>query len=192
MRPFRHSNSEGPNRENSIEWNERNVRGYPLEEDKFPKQIFGTSSSTPKDYRLPELFYGYGCWVISSAAAEIFRQFDLGQGALYPVDVLERDRITPINGPWFCINFGNRKSAFIPEKSTRFRHDYVSDGKKGWFPRLPYNDNNLSVSREALFGPDVWIDPDVGSAFFISDGLGVALKNAKLDRGFMLGRCQVV
>jgi hypothetical protein len=120
------------------------------------------------------------------------RQFNLGRGALYPVNVLKNDRATKVGGEWFCINFGNRKSAFTPEHSFRFRHDYIRNGQKGWFPRLPYRDNDFALLSTALDGPDIWIDPDVGDAFFVSDALAKALKKAKADKGFFLSKCRVI
>jgi hypothetical protein len=166
--------------------------GLPVSSDEMPNEIFGISSAEEKDYRLPDLFRGYGYWVVSAEAAEVLRQFDLGAGGLYPVKVLKNDRQTRVGGEWYCINFGNQKRAFLPDESPRFRHSYIRNGQMGWYPRLPYKHEDFAVSRSALGGADVWVDPDVGDAFFFSDALAKALKKAKVDKGFMLGKCRVI
>jgi hypothetical protein len=192
QRPLKHSFSDTELRKTAIEWGERNDAGEPLPQSSFPLEVFGISSAEEKDYRLPNLFFAGSYWVVSAAAAEVLRQFDLGQGGLYPVKVMKKDRETPVGGEWFCINFGNRRSTFLPDESPRFRHDYIRNGEMGWFPRLPYKDEDFAVSTSALSGSDIWIDPNVGDAFFLSDPLAKALKKAKVDKGFMLGTCRVV
>lgn len=195
LRPFRHDVVER-DRERFESGPDRVVtkikEGYAVSADEMAKEIFGTSSADEKDYRFPDLFHAYGYWVVSAAAAEVLKQFDLGGGGLYPVKVFKNDRITPVGGEWFCINFGNRKSGFVPDQSPRSRHSYIRDGEKGWFPRLPYRDDDFAVSESVLAGPDIWIDPDVGDAFFLSDTLAKALKKAKADKGFFLGKCRVI
>ncbi len=195
LRPFRHDVVER-DREAFDSGPDRVVtkikEGYPVSAAEMATEIFGIASAREKDYRLPDLFHAYGYWVVSSTAADVLRRFDLGSGGLYPVRVLKNDRETPVGGEWFCINFGNRKSGFLSEHSPRFRYDYIRNGQKGWFPRLPYKDNDFSVTSTLLGGPDVWIDPDVGYAFFLSDALASALKKEKVDKGFFLGKCRVI
>lgn len=53
-------------------------------------------------------------------------------------------------------------------------------------------DGDIVVSNEAYGGPDIWIDRQVGSAFFLSEALGAALKKAKADKGFFLFRRRVI
>ena len=192
MRPLKHSFSNDEQRKVGLEWAQRNIDGEPLTAEFFPDEIWGISSARPSAYNLPNLFRAGDVWAVSALAADVLRQFDLGGGGLYPVKVMKKDRATPVGGEWFCLNFGNRKNSFLPEQSSRFRHDYIRNGQKGWFPRLPCGDYDLSVSSAALDGPDVWVDPDVGDAFFLSDALAKALKNAKADKGFFLAKCRVL
>lgn len=195
MRPFKHDVVErdrGRFESGQDRVVARIKEGYPVPAEEMAKEIFGTSSAEEKDYQLPDLFHAYGYWVVSSSVAEVLRQFDLGGGALYPVKVLKNDHATPVGGEWFCINFGNRKSAIVPDKSPIMRHRYIRDGEKGWFPPFATRDGDIAVSQAALAGPDIWVDPDVGDAFFLSDGLGKALKKAKADKGFFLKKCRVI
>jgi hypothetical protein len=110
----------------------------------------------------------------------------------FPVKVLKKDRQTPVGGEWFCINFGNRKAAIAVPESTSLRDRYIRPKEKGWFPKATIKDGDIAVSKTACSGPDIWIDPQVGDAFFLSDGLGNALKKAKADKGFFLHKCRVL
>jgi len=192
MRPLKHSFSNDEQMKIGLEWARRNIDGEPLGAEFFPDEIWGISSAEEKDYKLPEIFRAGDVWVVSSAAADILSRFDLGSGGLYPVKVFKNDHVTPIAGEWFCINFGNRKSAIIPSESPKMRHRYIRNGEKGWFPPFVTKDSDVALSRAALSGPDIWIDPDVGDAFFISDVLAKALKKEKADKGFFLSKCRVI
>ncbi len=191
LRPLKNSIGES-NVHNNIEFANRNLLGDPLTADFFPDKIFGDIGAEPKDYSLPDLFNAAMYWAVSSAAANVLRQFDLGEGALYPVTVTQKDRKTIIGDGWYCINFGNRKNAIIPEESPEMMHDYLRDGIKGWFSPFVTKDGDVAVSGAALTGPDLWIDPQVGRAFFVSDALARALKKAKADKGFFLRKCRVL
>jgi len=60
--------------------------------------------------------------------------------------------------------------------------------------KLPFvpKDYDMAVTKAALVGPDLWIDPLVRKALFLSDPLAQALKAAKLTRPFGLRKCRVI
>jgi hypothetical protein len=190
--PFRHSFTETEQRKDAIAWGDQNVDGAPLKAECFPAEIYGDPGANEADYCLADLFFAATVWVVSKAAADVLRQFDLGSGALYPVKVLKKDRQTPVGGEWFCINFGNRKEAFLLSESVPMRETYVRNGEKAWRLKSVLKDGDIAVNQAANTGPDIWIDPLVAHAFFVSDGLGRALKKAKADKGFFLHKCRVV
>ncbi|MEO8374598.1 MAG: hypothetical protein ABI471_05195 [Sphingomonas bacterium] len=192
LRPLKHSFSNDDQRKIALEWSRANLDGYPLGSDFFPHEIWGISSAKEKDYKLPNFFLAGSFCVVSAAAATVLQQFDLGEGGLYPVKVLKNDHETPVGGEWFCINFGNRKSAFLPQSSQNIYDDYIRNGEKGWFLKEKAQDNDVAVSPLALTGPDIWVDPDVGYAFFVSDSLANALRKAEVDKGFFLTKCRVI
>ncbi|MFL9498841.1 imm11 family protein [Rhodopseudomonas palustris] len=170
----------------------RNDAGESLNQSCFPEEIFADRDARESDYRLPDIFFAGSYWAVSKAAADVLRQFDLGGGGLFPVKVLRKDRQTPVGGEWFCINFGNRKQAFRLAESVPMRETYVRNGEKAWRLRVVLKDNDLAVSQAANNGPDIWLDPIVAAAFFLSDELGKALVKAKADKGFFLHKCRVV
>jgi hypothetical protein len=92
----------------------RNNAGEVLNKDDFPEAIWGSKERGARTFKtLPDLFYGYGFWVVSARCADVMNGFDLGSGSLHPVKVFQKDKVTPIGDHgWFCWNFGNKKTSF--------------------------------------------------------------------------------
>jgi hypothetical protein len=159
QRPFRNDIAE-KDHDRLIEIQKANEQGEILDPADFPRVIFGAPHALDKDYNLPDLFAAYGYWVVSRAAVDVLQQFDLGQAQFVPVPVLKNDLQTPVGGEWFCINFGNAKNTIIPEKSEKLRPWPQNRFK------LPATiaDNQLAVSSEALWSPDIWVDPRLRGA----------------------------
>lgn len=185
LRPFRNDVGERDH-ERLVEIQRMVERGERLKPEDFPKEVFGAPNARDHHYRPPHLFFGYGYWIVSLAAADVLRQFDLGNGVLNPVQVLKNDRQTPIDGEWFCLSVGNQKSALVPDLSQNIRAG----------PQGRYNasailaDEELALSNAAVEGPDIWIDTQLWDAVFLSEELGNALRKAKADKGFMLLKCR--
>jgi hypothetical protein len=193
IRRFTHSLAESDRVKEAIAWGDQNDNGEPLDAGCFPSEVYGARDARETDYRLPaHIFYAGTVWIVAKTAADVLRQFDLGHGALYPVKVLKKDRQTPVGRERFCINFGNKKAAFLLSESVPMRETYVRNGEKAWRLKSVLKDGDIALSQAANDGPDIWIDPLVASAFFMSDALGSALKKAKADKGFFLHKCRVV
>ena len=193
LRPMTHSFSGDDNSiRHASECRRLNEEGKTLGSECFPTEVFGAPNVIKADYSLPHLFFAGSFWVVSALAANVMKQFNLGDGSLYPVNVLENDRQTSIGNGWFCINLENIKHGIVPNKSPRMMQDYISKGVKGWFPPFKTVDGDIAVSAAVLGPPDLWIDPSVGRSFFLSGALGVALKKARADKGFFLSKCRLV
>jgi hypothetical protein len=188
LRPFTNDLASDENRLIAIQ--RSNNAGEVLNKDDFPEAIWGSKERGATTFKtLPDLFYGYGYWVVSDRCADVLRGFDLGSGSLHPVKVFEKDKVTPIGDHgWFCWNFGNKKNVFLPDKSKNIS---PFSGNR-WHPRATLRDNEIAVSPQALIGPDIWIDPLLFNSLFLSDALVKALKKAKCTSGFSLKKCQVV
>jgi hypothetical protein len=177
------------NYQDVIPFDKKNASGEPMSASDFPTEAWGGANADESAYRqLPSFFYAGGFWFVSAKAAAVLRQFDLGAGALYPVKVFAKDRQTPLGEGWYCINFGNRKTAFLPEQCHRVRP--MVGGKWPVFATL--KDDEFAVSTDALNGPDIWIDSQASRGFFLSERLGKALKKAKAAHGFYLRSCRVI
>lgn len=152
----------------------------------LPKVAWCDRAGTNK---FPDFFSANGYWIVSRRAADIISRFDLGEGGLYPVEIFRKDRKTPVDGEYLCLNVGAQKLAFLPEQSPR-----VANRIPNYSWGLPDReiDNALHVSTAALVGPDLWYDPHVYNGFFMSALLGDALKKAGMAKAFRLYRCPVV
>lgn len=179
-----------PDYQTVIPLDKLNASGEPMGADQFPKEAWTSPDAAERGYNvkeMPNLFYGGGFWFVSAKAATVMRAHDLGAGALYPVNVYGKDRETPLGDGWFCINFGNRKSAFLIEHAQRTRP--LVGGRSPVFATL--KDDEFAVSTAVLGGPDIWVDPQLWDSIFFSERLGTALKRAKAAHGFYLRSCRV-
>lgn len=176
QRPFRNDVAERDH-DRLVEIGRANGRGERIAPEDFPKVIFGAPHARESNYHVPDLFYVYGFWLVSEAAANVMRQFDLGQAQLIPVPVLKKDRQTPIGGQWFCINFGNARRLVVPEQSKR-----IEMGPQNRYNlRVTTTDNEVAVSADALQPPHVWVDPQLWDNLFVSEALAKAVRKAKAD-----------
>ena len=167
-----------------------NHAGAALGAGHFSKQVWADKHVRTR-LKLHPIFFGNGEYIVNEAAAQVLRLHDMGAGALYPVEVLERDRKTPARGgPWFCWNFGNVKHAIVVEECRGLRPNPFYRQQR----RLPpdVEDDDIAVSAAALRGPDVWVDPALNDTLFVSGRLGAALHEVELDGAFRLRRCRVV
>lgn len=169
----------------------RNKAGEPLTADCFPKQInIDPNPDHPDRFtKTRHLFHG-DHWYVSDECASVLRAVGLGNGALYPVDFRQKDRITPVPGQYYSLNFGNTKRAFVPSQSKNVRESPYSKGRYQLYPIAV--DGDVAVTAAALDGADIWIDPDLGLAFFVSERLARALRASGCDKRFKLRRCRVV
>jgi hypothetical protein len=170
--------------------NKRNDAGESLPLEAFPREIWGAADRGAKTFKnLPDLFYGYGYWVVSERCAGVLRQHDLGNGNLYPVEVFQRDRITPIaDHEWFCINFGNVKEVFLPDQSRHIRPFL----RTKWHAMGVFTDFDAAVSNYALARPEIWVDPLFNRGLFLSRSLGDHLREEKCSSGWSLKKCRVI
>ena len=194
LRPITHSFDDGLFGEKmdfAINAGRANDAGQALSADRFPPEIFVKKDADTNYDTLPDLFYASAYWVVSGAVAEIMRQYDLGQGSLYPTKVFRKDRKTPIGSDWFCLNFGNTKTAFVAQDSKQV-YPFGSGKTNRWRVVDPPKDNALVVRETALEGPALWIDPSLREMFFVHGELRDALKEAGFARPFGFRKCKVI
>lgn len=169
-----------------------NRQGESVSAELFAKKLYAFRSSefdpvvTYKDF--PNFFLT-GYFVVSGAFADVLRQFDLGGGGVYPTKLFQEDRTTEIAGDFHCLNFGNKKVAFLPEHSPRATKSRLL---KQMQPPAVIEDGDIAVSRIALEGPDIWIDPTLRHSFFMSDRLWQGLVAANVHKPLNAARCTVI
>jgi len=165
-------------------------QGEPVAPENCPTKIWAAQDvdfDEVGDRPPSDLFFARTHWIVSARAAEILRQFDLGEGGVYPISqgFYHRDLTTKVPGEFFTWVFGNRKSAFLAAESR----DRPSRFQK---VEARTQDDDVAVSRAALSGPDVWVDPLLFKSIFLSGPLGDALGAAGLRESMALLRCRVI
>ena len=176
----------------AIEVDRKNVAGEPIDEKLFPRKLYYKYRNTKAKRIKPGFFCAGSFYCVSAAFADVLRQFDLGKGALYPVELLQHDRETPVEGEYFLINFGNQKQAVVPEYSPKLMRFSSRDGYPPWSLPSVLENNDIAVSKSALEKPDLWVDRQIHHSLFLSDPLVKALKEAKLTRQFKLRKCRII
>ena len=189
LRPLRHSLSDDNTKLELVQNAQKRIEsGEPVGLECLPEEIYGAPHAKEKDYNLPDIFFAYGYWAVSKAAADVMRQFDLGRASLSAVRVLKKDRSTPVGGEWLLIVFGNHKNTVVAEASPGLRpfvRDIFSTSSK-------LEDGQIALRTEALLSPELWVEKKIDSAILFSWELGSALKKAKADKGFFLKQCRIV
>lgn len=168
-------------------------RGEPIPEGLLPKTFFAWrgphDDSKPLTKKLQYMTLS-DFWFVSSEAADVLRRFDLGGCKLHPVEVLMEDRTTPLPGSYFVLDFDSWKDVFLPDQSPEVA--MMEGSKKRRMPYFMTPDDAATLSTEALRGADIWWNPLVLGAFFMSDRLVQALRAAGVDKPFSLRRCRIV
>jgi len=121
-------------------------------------------------------------------SAGILKKFNLGEGALYPTRHWHPDRETRVQGKFYYLSQGNRKAAFLIERSPEVE-TFAAD--RWTLPPIP-SDDQLVFSDSVLAGPDIWWDKSIASYFFISSRIVQALRAESLAEDWHLLRCPVV
>jgi hypothetical protein len=116
--------------------------GKAVPEGFCPKEVWAGEAAEWVQ-RAPDLFLANTYPIVSEKAADVLRRFDVGEGALYPVDaVFEKDRTTRIPGNFFCWIFGNSKSAFAAEESPDAR-PFARPNSGRW--KMPFVHRTISL-----------------------------------------------
>lgn len=169
-----------------------NTRGESIPAEQFPKELYafrGSEFDPVVTYKYFPDFFRSGFYMVSGAFADVLRQFDLGGGGVYPTKLFQEDRTTEITGDFHCLNFGNKKETFLSEHSPRATKSRLL---KQMQPPSVIEDGDIAVSRIALEGPDIWIDPTLRNSFFMSDRLWQGLVAANVHKPLNAARCTVI
>lgn len=174
------------NRERGVEIISRVEDGRCVDPDELPKVMW--AKQTTDNTKRPDFFMPAGSWVVSGAVAKILKKHDLGSSHLSKVKLLKTNRKDPIGGEYYNLALSEFKETWILDKSVELR----ARPKGNWsLPFEPANDQ-VALSSDCLTGPDLWRERNFFGAFFLSDRVVTALREAKLTRHFKLYRCQIV
>jgi len=163
-----------------------NSKGLPLSEDDFPKQRRHRKAFEFKQ-RLPPIFHT-GHVHIGPNIQEILKQFDLGNGGLYPVKLYQHDKATLISEDYAQLHIGNQKDTVILEESPCLQEIAPNYGVYHYL--TSEKDDELAVHKSADEAPDIWADPKMMNTIFFSSRLAEALISAGFKKACRLTRCR--
>lgn len=171
---------------------QRYVQGFPMSPDLFPEASAVYSSALFPNGR-PVSMAGIA-YIVNEQVARVFQEFDIGPGGLIDYTIYENDEKTPIGDSWWILGMGSQKKSFLPERSQRVRT--VVDGKgvgPSFYRMWPARrDDDLSFSKEALRGADLWAEEALLNAMMMSDALGNRIIEAGLGEVFQIRSALVV
>ncbi|MEJ6404212.1 hypothetical protein [Yoonia sp. 2307UL14-13] len=168
---------------------EKMLNGQLLKKDELPSEFYHYEKRKFRE-TLPQVFHS-GYIFVNKKAADVLRQFDMGQGGPNGITLFEHDKVTKVSTDISLLNYGNAKDTVILDKSKQLEPLGSVEGV--YHPDLPRpDDEDIVVRRNSLDGPDLWVDPRVWYCFFVSDKLARALIKEKLKNAFRMRRCRVV
>jgi hypothetical protein len=176
--------------ESDIDQVNRNVQGYVVDRSFLPEAMAVWNRGCFK--KVGELFWAAGFMAVRGKLAEVLAHFDLGEGRLEPLAIYKEDMVTPEPGEFFILNFGARKDSIIADQSGKISPMAVDrfTGKQIYSVRT-YKEGDIVLGRQALLGPDIWMEERISGAIFMSDAVVRAIAEAEIRIDFRLSQCRL-
>jgi hypothetical protein len=167
-------------------------RGYALAREEMPEAVAVFDEKCFR--RMGDIFWAGGIFVVRGRLAELLSHFDLGDGGLVSLPVYKADLVTPYEGDFFILNFGARKSSFLPEQSRNVAKFSVvkATGLQTWQVYDWRDDGDVALLPTALNGPELWFEEVVYNQIFVKDTLAQALIEIGMGDIFKLKPCRIV
>lgn len=159
-------------------------RGVPVDPKLLPTKLIFSEKRYNPPMRMPHVF-SWTTLYISATFASVLNQFNLGKTRLIPVALFDKKMQEMTDWPYFSVVVGEARktvrggSALI--ESTLQPGEFALDS--------PLEDGAVEVFSDLPTQPDLWIDPNIPGALFMSDRLQCALLKKDLARCLTLRRC---
>lgn len=179
-RTFRNLKYEFSEEEKHTYMRSRHLEGLPLTEKDMPDKVFCVMAT--KGDKLPDVYVITGrLLLVSERFKNLLRDFELGATQFFPVNVLERDRETPVkSGPFYLMNYTEFREIAVREQIANAR----KVGRR--FSVADLKAEPIVVRPERLDPLDFALDSMVYNFAFFSDRLVKAIRAAKIRRlGFV-------
>lgn len=152
---------------------------------KWDMSLYGHSKT------LPAAFKCNGFSALTGKVKDVFSSHNMGSATFPQLTLYEADGKTVFSENLFLLNFGDQKDVVVSKESPKLRKAFVSGDTKV----LPYPDqradDDVALRSAALEGADLWTDPMLFGAIFLSDRLCAALRKPRIDQAFKLTRCPI-
>lgn len=148
--------------------------------------------------RLPPAFIA-SAFLACRPLADVFRQFDLGNGYVIPVQLYRFAKVTPetpeteaVDADYHYVRLSQMKQCFLPTESSQVRRSRYDSGPNAPWKVLDVKDEDIAVSAAALEGADLWHDPILPSPLFLKGHVVKALKKAGYGKVYRYVKCRVL
>ena len=134
-----------------------------------------------------------GFYAVRGKLAEVLKQFDLGEGGLIEFPIYQADKVTPLPGPFYLLNFGCIKDSVVIEQCQQLRHVFKKEivGYDKW-GASNLEDGDIAATAAALEGPDLWFESKLDKKIFMSGRLHDAILAAKIKVNFQFARARIL
>lgn len=130
-----------------------------------------------------------GFLIVSERVAHALEGLDLGGGNLSPIEVFQGQSRTALATHHYCLFIGSRKTSLQPAISNVRQDEFSSEvWRMPWEPKH----QDVAVRHNALQGADLWVDPSLANAFFVSERGYQALCEVDAASAFKLTKCRLV
>lgn len=126
--------------------------------------------------------------VVSEPVMQVFPNFELGETRLFPVELLDKnlEKITDV--PYFIVAFAEARTTVSGGNALI----NIPDREGVFHLNNPLDDGDVEIFRNIPAKPDIWVDPHIVGAIFLSDRLHGALKAAGFLKRMTVKKCSVV
>ena len=163
--------------------------GRPVESDRLPVSLFLKDERCDLQF-LPDYFsMTFPC--VSQRLADFLQGFDIGDSRFLPIDIVQSDRRTVRPDRFYILNIVSQKSCWVREDSYKLSSTWIAEDH--WLFMFAPGDDLLAVRASATEGADLWVDPVLQGAMFVSDRLYQAWKATTMMPPMMeFYRCKLV
>lgn len=169
----------------------RYERGETIERTDFPEAMYVFDERRWK--RCGDLFCAGPFYAVKGKLAEVLGQFDLGTGGLIEFPIYEADKVTPLPGPFYLLNFGSVKDSFVPQESKSLRDvSRLTSERSEWWATYDIEDGDIAVRETALEGADLWFEKKLKDKIFMSGRLHDAIVAAKVKTKFRFAQARII
>lgn len=169
----------------------RHYDGHTLTREEFVEAMYVFDEK--RWARQKDLFMADGFYAVRGKLAEVLKQFDLGEGGLIEFPIYQADKVTPLPGPFYLLNFGCIKDSAVIAQSPKLTHDFKKriDGYDKW-GASNLADGDIAVTTAALEGPDLWFESKLKKMILMSKRLHDAILAAKIKVNFQFSRARIL
>lgn len=159
-------------------------RGVPVDPKLLPTKLIFSGKNYNPPMRMPHVF-AWTTLYVSAAFASVLTQFDLGNTRLIPVTLFDKKMQEMTDWSYFSVVIGEAR------KTVRGGRALIENtDQPGEFSlNSPLEDGAVEVFSDLPTKPDLWVDPNIRGALFLSDRLQFALLKKDVARRLKLRRC---